>query len=117
MPQLTKNLLGKLFADKGYIGKKLAEELLRRGLALFTRVRKNMKSLPLSIHDKILLNARNMAETIIGNIKEFSSLNLPKHRLPINAFLHIFAAIAAYQINPIKPNLKLPRLSSRNLLA
>lgn len=67
-----------------------------------------MKSLPLSMPDKILLNARNMAETIIGSIKQFSSLNLPKHRLPSNAFLHILAAIAAYQINLVKPKLKLP---------
>ena len=103
VPQLTKKLLGKLFADKGYIGEQLAQELLRRGLTLFTRVRKNMKSLPLAIPDKILLNARNMAETIIGSIKHFSSLNLPRHRLPINAFLHLLAAITAYQINPIKP--------------
>jgi len=58
--------------------------------------------------DKILLNAHNKAETIVGSIKEFSSLNLPKHRLPINAFLHILAAITAYQINPIKPKFKLP---------
>jgi Transposase DDE domain len=77
--------------------------LLRRGLALFTRVRKNMKSLPLSMPDKLLLNKRNMAETIIGSIKAFSSLNLPKHRLPINGFLHIVAAITAYQLSPITP--------------
>jgi len=104
VPSLTKDLTGKLFGDKGYIGKKLAETLLRRGLALFTRVRKNMKSLPLSMPDKLLLNKRNMAETIIGSIKAFSSLNLPKHRLPINGFLHIMAAITAYQLSPIKPS-------------
>jgi Transposase DDE domain len=84
---LTQTLVGKLFGDKGYIGKKLAQQLLWRGLALLTRVRKNMKSLPLSMTDKMLLNARNMAETIIGHIKAFSSLNLPKHRSPVNAFL------------------------------
>ena len=105
--QLTKNLRGKLFGDKGYIGKPLAQELLRRGLTLFTRVRKNMKALPLAMTDKLLLNARNMAETIIGNIKQFSALNLPKHRLPLNAFLHLLAAITAYQINPLKPKFKL----------
>jgi Transposase DDE domain len=103
VPSLTQNLTGKLFGDKGYIGKNLAQQLLRRGLALFTRVRKNMKSLPLSMTDKMLLNARNMAETIIGHIKAFSSLNLPKHRAPINAFLHLLAALTAYQLNPIKP--------------
>src|SRR3954468_11612831 len=54
-----------------------------------------------SLQDKALLNARNMAD--IGHIKEFSSLNLSKHRSVINAFVHIIAAITAYQINPIKP--------------
>jgi hypothetical protein len=49
VPSLTKTLVSKLFGDKGYIGKNLADQLLRRGLALFTRVRKNMKSLPLSM--------------------------------------------------------------------
>jgi hypothetical protein len=76
VPQLTKDLMGKLFGDKGYIGKKLAEELLRRGLVLMTRVRANMKSLPVSFFDKALLNGRSIAETIIGHIKEFSSLRL-----------------------------------------
>jgi hypothetical protein len=72
---------------------------LRRGLTLFTRIRRNMKSLPISLQDKALLNARNMAD----KIKEFSSLNLSKHRSVINAFVHIIAAITVYQINPIKP--------------
>jgi len=107
VPALTRDLTGKLFGDKGYIGQKLAEDLLRRGLTLFTRVRRNMKSLPLSLEDKALLNARNMAETIIGQIKEFSSLNLSRHRSVINAFVHIIAAITAYQINPFKPKLNL----------
>src|ERR1700746_2947133 len=101
--QLTQNLTGKLFGDKGYLGKKLAAALLKRGLALLTKVRKNMKALPLTLTDKLLLNARNMAETIIGHLKAFSSLNLPKHRAPLNAFLHLLAALTAYQLNPIKP--------------
>src|SRR5215218_10354206 len=70
VPALTRELIGKLFGDKGYLGQKLAEDLLRRGLTLFTRVRRNMKSLPMSLQDKALLKARNMTETIIGQIKE-----------------------------------------------
>ena len=100
---LTTGLKGKLFGDKGYIGKKLVENLMRRGLALMTRVRKNMKTVPMAMQDKALLNKRNMAETIIGHIKEFSSLNVPKHRSILNALLHILAAVTAYQINPISP--------------
>ncbi len=103
VPAIVKGLTGKLFGDKGYLGKKLAETLLRQGLAMMTRVRRNMKSLPMTITDKALLNARNMAETIIGHIKAFSSLNLPKHRSVTNAFIHLIAAITAYQINPITP--------------
>ena len=101
--QLTQNLTGKLFGDKGYLGKKRAAALLKRGLALMTKVRKNMKALPLTLIDRLLLNARNMAETIIGHIKAFSSLNLPKHRASLNACLHLLAALTAYQLNPIKP--------------
>lgn len=103
VPELTKDLIGKLFGDKGYLGKTLAQDLLRRGLALMTRVRKNMKSLPVSFFDKALLNGRNIAETIIGHIKEFSSLRLPKHRSVFNAFTHLTAAIIAYQIDPLPP--------------
>jgi hypothetical protein len=66
-----------------------------------TRVRRNVKWLPVSFFDKALLNGRAIAETIIGHIKEFSSLNLPKHRSVANAFTHITAAIIAYQINPL----------------
>jgi hypothetical protein len=101
--QRTQNLTGKLFGDKGYLGKQRAAALLKRGLVLLAKVRKNMKALPLTLIDRLLLNARNMAETIIGHIKAFSSLNLPKHRTPINAFLHLLAALTAYQLNPIKP--------------
>src|SRR5918911_1247696 len=103
VPQLTQDLIGKLFGDKGYVGKDLAHRLLRRGLILMTRVRRNMKRLPVSFLDKALLNGRNIVETIIGHIKEFSSLCLPKHRSVVNAFTHLTAALLAYQINPLPP--------------
>lgn len=103
VPQLTRDLIGKLFGDKGYVGQDLARRLLRRGLILMTRVRRNMKRLPVSFFDKALLNGRNIVETIIGHIKEFSSLRLPKHRSVFNALTHLTAAIVAYQINPLPP--------------
>src|ERR1700709_2600401 len=46
---LTQDLIGKLFGDRGYVGKDLAQRLLRRGLALMTRGRRNMKRLPASV--------------------------------------------------------------------
>jgi hypothetical protein len=103
VPQLTQDLIGKLFGDKGYVGKDLAHRLLHRGLVLMTRVRRNMKRLPVSFFDTAWLNGRNIVETIIGHIKEFSSLRLPKQRSVFKAFTHITAALVAYQINPLPP--------------
>ena len=68
-----------------------------------TRVRRNMKRLPVSFFDTAWLNGRNIVETIIGHIKVFSSLRLPKQRSVLNAFTHITAALVAYQINPLPP--------------
>lgn len=110
LPALSRDLAGKIFGDKGYIGKKLAAELLQRGLTLMTRNRKNMKALPMTMLDKLLLNGRNIAETIIGHIKGFSSLNLPRHRSITNAFVHVIAALTGYQLNPLKPKLENPLL-------
>lgn len=104
VPVLTKNIVGKIFGDKGYVGKKLARSLAIRGLFLITRPKKDMPSLPVSLLDKALLDARSIAETIIGHIKEFSSLRMPKHRSVPNAFTHVVAAVVAYQIQPLTPN-------------
>jgi hypothetical protein len=62
-----------------------------------------MKSLLLTFTDKLLLNRRNRAETIIGNLREFSTLNLLRHRSVANAFPHIFAALTACQLYPLNP--------------
>jgi hypothetical protein len=86
--------------------------MLKRGLALRTRVRKNMKSRPLTLIDILLLNGRNLAETIIGNLKEFSTLNLLRHRSLTHAFLHLLAALSAYQLNPLKPKIPLALCAS-----
>ena len=41
--RLTDNVLGKLFADKGYISKGLFEKLFNDGINLITGIRSNMK--------------------------------------------------------------------------
>jgi hypothetical protein len=101
LPELAYNLTGKIFGDKGYVSKKVTKALAEKGLILLTRPKKNMKPLPISTQDEVLLKARSIAETIIGHIKEFSSLRLPKHRSVPNAFTHMIAAIVAYQFHPL----------------
>ena len=62
-----------------------------------------MKSLPMSLHDKALLNAGTWPRPSSAISRSSRPLNICKHRSVINAFVHIIAAITAYQINPFKP--------------
>lgn len=64
-----KRIFGKLFADKGYIGQKLFEQLFINGIHLITGIRKNMKNSLMSISDKILLRKRSIIETINDELK------------------------------------------------
>lgn len=66
---LLQSLKGLAFGDKGYIGKKLFSRLLKNGLKLITRVRKNMKAPVLSSLEKQLLDQRGIIETVIGHLK------------------------------------------------
>lgn len=100
---LLKNLQGLAFGDKGYLGKKLFEELFVNGLKLITRKRKNMKeSIILSQHEQQLMNQRGIIEAIIGHLKHYYQVLHTRHRSIINAMTHLVAALAAYSIEPLK---------------
>ncbi len=60
-----KNIKGKPYADKGYIGKMLFETLFVNGVQLITKVKNNMKNMLMSITDKILLTERVMVASLI----------------------------------------------------
>lgn len=53
--QLTKNVYGKLFADKGYLSQKLMEELFEKDIELITKQRTNSKTNKLlQFYDRLL---------------------------------------------------------------
>jgi hypothetical protein len=100
---LFKLLQGLAFGDKGYICKKLFDELAANGLKLITRLRKNMKGkIDINSYEKQLLNQRNLVETVIGNIKHHYQVWHTRHRSVINAITHLVSALAAYAIEPLK---------------
>jgi hypothetical protein len=39
---MTKNIVGKLFADKGYISQALSDKLLKNGIQLITGLKKKL---------------------------------------------------------------------------
>lgn len=110
---LLETLKGLAFGDKGYIGQELFSRLLKKGLKLITRVRKNMKSPMISALEKQLLKQRNMVETVINHLKHHYHVWHTRHRSIANAMTHLIAAIASYVIEPLKMSaIKLLTLSN-----
>jgi len=95
-------LQGLTFGDKGYISKTLFSKLLKQGLKLITRTRKNMKPIDYSALEKQLLNQRGIIETVINHFKHHYHVWHTRHRSMFNAMTHLMAAVAAYVIEPLK---------------
>ena len=111
LPTLTKDLVGKLFADKGYISANLTQELLDRGLQLFTTVKKNMKNKVMELGDKLLLRKRSIIETVNDQLKNISQIEHTRHRSPSNFLINLIAGIAAYTFQERKPKISDPTIS------
>lgn len=107
VPNLTKQLVGKLFGDKGYISLALFEQLWNRGLQLVTHIRSNMKNALMPLLDKILLRKRSLIETVNDQLKNISQIEHTRHRSPTNFMVNLIAGLIAYTHQPKKPSLRL----------
>ena len=111
VPRMVRKLFGKLFADKGYLSKKLFEELLRTfHVQLITGIRSNMKNRLMPLMDKLLLRKRAITETIIDQLKNISQIEHSRHRSPINFLVNLLGGLIAYCHQPKKPSLHLGTL-------
>nr|WP_200892534.1 IS982 family transposase [Aliterella atlantica] len=55
VPGLLRSLFGKVFADRGYVSRSLAQKLLQNfGIEFFAQPRRNMKNRLMRFHDKLL---------------------------------------------------------------
>jgi transposase len=99
--KMVRKLFGKLFADKGYISKKLSEELLRTfSIQLVTGIRSNMKNILMPLMDKLLLRKRAIIETIIDQLKNISQIEHSRHRGPINFLVNLICSVIVYCHQP-----------------
>ena len=64
VPEMAKDLYGKLYGDKGYVSSLLSDELFEQDVGLITHVRRNMKPRAIALWDKIMLKKRFIIETI-----------------------------------------------------
>ena len=103
--QMTKDMTGFLFGDRGYICKELFLELLARGLKLITGIRSNMKNKLMTLNEKILLRKRSLVETVFDYLKNKFMLEHTRHRSIFNFLVHIISTLIAYQMKTIKPQI------------
>lgn len=102
---LTKDLFGKLFADKGYLSSKLFRELFEKGVTLVTKIKKNMKNVLMDLSDKLMLRKRAIIESINDFLKNSCQIEHSRHRAPINFLVNLISGLVAYSFLPSKPSL------------
>lgn len=103
LTQLTHSLKGDLAADRGYISQKAVACLMEAGIRLITGARRNMKKYVIASRDFLHLKGRPIIEKVIGWLKNVANIWHTRHRCPVNAFVHLWAGIAAYiHADPMK---------------
>jgi hypothetical protein len=100
-----------LFADKGYLGKGLAETLDKQGIQLITPLRKNMKPVPRNDFEKAILRRRALIETVFDELKNLCQIEHTRHRSVSNFVVNLMAGIMAYCLSDNKPTLSLTRVN------
>jgi len=101
--KISKNLFGKLVADKGYIGS--FNRLFEKGIQLIHKLRSNMKNKLMLMQDKLLLRKRGIIESVGNILKNTFNIEHTRHRSRINFFNNIFSSLIAYAFKPSKPKI------------
>ena len=100
-------IFGKLFGDRGYLGKDLFEELFVNGIHLVTKIKKNMKNSLMNVYDKILLRKRAVVESVNDILKNQCQIEHTRHRSFDNFITNLISGLIAYSFYPSKPNINI----------
>ncbi len=107
VPDLAKDLFGKLFGDRGYVSQKLFEQLYEQGLKLIAKSKRNMKNRLMKTIDKILLRKRAVIESVNDQLKNICQIEHSRHRSVFNFLVNLLAGLVAYTYSDKKPSLDL----------
>ncbi|MCX7257976.1 MAG: transposase [Polaromonas sp.] len=119
MLPIVSDLFGKMYADKGYIGKEFAQKMKDKGVEIITRVRKNMKEVEHSDVDRALLRKRSLVETVFDELKNLCQIEHTRHRSLMNFAVNLMAGIVAYlpaSRQTTHQGTRLPRRNERDLI-
>jgi len=114
--KLLKKLMDKLdgicVGDKGYLSKLFAF-FYENGLHLVTKPRKNMKKKPIENKYNLLIDKRAVIESVFDILGTVCDIEHSRHRSPINASVHIFSSLIAYQYMEQKPHVFFPSIAKK----
>lgn len=117
--RLVTNFKGILIGDRGYVGKKLAEELSKQGVELIAKRRKNMKPQQLDIQRKLFLKHRALVESVYDVLKDCMQLEHSRYRSDKTISVNVLSALMAYCFRDNKPHLyitRFERLAAKKLV-
>ena len=95
-------IFGKLFADKGCIGKKVTQLLFVDGIQLITSIKNNMKNCLMTMSDKIVLRKRSVIEIVNDELKNICQIEHSRHRSFVNFLTNLISGLIAYSFLPKK---------------
>jgi transposase len=107
VPHLCRHVVGRVYADKGYLSHALVERLRQQQVQFITKVRKNMKPVQHAPFDQTVLQRRSLIETVFDELKNLCQVEHTRHRSHAGFLVNLMAGIIAYCMAPNKPRLPL----------
>ncbi len=96
LPQMVQGVFGKLFGDKGYIGKDLFNSLWDKGIKMITSIRSNMKTQIIALDESEALGRRSLIESVFNVLKNSCRIEHLRHRSPANFVANLLAGLCAF---------------------
>jgi transposase len=112
LPKLCQGLFGYLFADKGYLARRLTQALAEQDIHLITTLKRNMRPVSRTAFEKALLRRRCLIETVFDELKNLCQIEHTRHRSIGNFLVNLMAGIVAYCLSDHKPTLTLTRVNA-----
>jgi hypothetical protein len=109
---LSQELFGRLFGDRGYISAKLFKELFDNGVRLVTKLKKGMQNKLIPLEDALLLRKRGLIESVLNKLKSGCQIEHHRHRSLDNFLVNLLSGLIAYSIDPQKPSISLSQEES-----
>lgn len=102
-------VFGKIYGDKGYLGKDLFDNLFVDGIHVVTKLRKNMKKKAMEFIDKVYLRKRAIIESVNDVLKNTCQIEHSRHRSFDNFIGNLIAGLIAYFFLVSKPRINIQK--------